>query len=95
MPDSSKTNRIHTKLFLSVALAIGTAALTGLIDRLPFSTTRDSIPHALRWPAGLVTSLFYPEGIHTGNGGPGAIYLGVVSFVGIYWLAWFLVLECW
>jgi len=81
------------ELLLSAALAVVTMALLGLIDRLPYSTTRDWISDAAGWPAGLVVGLFYPQGIHTGNGSIGAICLGIASFVGFYWLVWFVLLE--
>jgi hypothetical protein len=89
----SKTSRILKELCFSAVLAVVTMAILGLIDRLRFSATRDRVSDALRWPAGLVTGLFYPQGIHTGYGSSGAIYLGIASFIGFYWLAWFFLLD--
>jgi len=93
MRDSSTTDRIVKELLFSTVLAVMTMVLFSLIDRLPYSTTRDWISDAARWPGGLIVGLFYPQGTHTGNGSIGALYLGIASFVGFYWLAWFLLLD--
>ena len=93
MPDSKKPNRILIELLLSAVLALAMMALTDLIRHLPFSAARDRLSDALSWPALLITGLFYPEGIHTGHGSVGAIYVSIASFIGFYWVAWFLLLD--
>jgi hypothetical protein len=93
MPESRRKIRILKDLSLSTALAVLTMMLMGLIDRLPFSVARDRVSDALRLPGVLVVGLVYPQGIHTGRGSPGAIYLGIAGLVGFYWLAWFLLIE--
>jgi hypothetical protein len=73
---------------LGFALSLLTMLAIGAVDRLPFSSTRDSIHDALTWPGGFVAGFFFPQGLHTGRGSVGWAYLAIALNLLIYSLAW-------
>jgi len=40
-------------------------------------------------PGGLIASIVYPEGIHTGTGAPGFIFLAIAANIFVYGLFWY------
>lgn len=84
-----KTTRL---LLVSLALGIGTAYAVSALRHLPYSRGRDLVTDALSLPGGILASIFYPEGVHTGSG---AATWPIVAFGGnllCYTLLWFLIL---
>jgi hypothetical protein len=77
----------------SLLLSFLTLFAIGAIDRLRYSSTRDSVSDALTFPGGLISSIFYPEGIHTGRGSPGAIYVAIVGNFVFYAALWLLLIR--
>jgi hypothetical protein len=60
---------------------------------LPYSTARDSAYDALTLPGGLIASIFYPEGIHTGRGSSAAIFVAIAGNIVAYALFWLVVVQ--
>jgi hypothetical protein len=80
------------RFFPSLILGFATCELIGAIVYLPYSSARDFISDALRYPGGLIASPFFPEGVHTGGG---AAYRGLAAYLGnllFYAALWFWVI---
>lgn len=84
-----KTTRL---LLVSLVFGVGTAYAISALRHLPYSRGRDLVTDTLSVPGGVLASIFYPEGVHTGSG---AATWPVVAFGGnllCYTLLWFLLL---
>jgi len=87
----NKTKLLALSLFLGVMTGFGVSGL----NHLPQSRARDLFTDILAFPGGLLASIFFPEGVHTGGG---TVSWGWVALAGnllIYTLGWFLVLWFW
>jgi hypothetical protein len=85
---------ISAKLIvMSLFLGISTWFAIGALSYLPYSTTRDAVSDALASPGGLIASVFYPQGTHTGLGSPAALYLAIAGNIVVYALFWVLVIQ--
>jgi len=79
---------------IGVGLGFATYLLLGLARTLlPYSRSMGVVTDALALPGGLVASVFYPEGIHTGRGAPGWAWLVMLSNLVIYVLIWYICLK--
>ena len=81
-------HKLSRWILASAALTVLTLFLINEINKLPSSESRDRLVDGLEWPGALITGLFYPQGIHTGSGSIGAIYLSFISLFGFYWITW-------
>ena len=61
--------------------------------KLPYSPVRDEITDAASLPGMLIARIFYPEGVHTGNGAPSWGYVFLGASVLFYATLWFAVLS--
>ena len=86
-------SRTGRTFLLSIVLGVLTLFGVGALNHLPYSPIRDSFSDALTFPGGLVASLFYPEGIHTGHGSPAAAYVAFAANGLVYALLWFLSIQ--
>ena len=93
MEKSVRPHRLLKQVLLSFVLCFLTLLVIWVIDSMPHSTARDALSDALRFPAGLIVGVFYPEGIHTGSGSPQAAYIGFVGNIVFYSFVWFLVIR--
>lgn len=80
-------------LLLSFVLGVLTLFGLGALNHLPYSPIRDAFSDALTFPGGVIASLFYPEGIHTGRGSPGAAYVAFAGNAVVYALLWFFAIQ--
>jgi hypothetical protein len=76
---------------ISLFLAVLTVAAAACAERwLPYSPLRDRVTGAIALPGFLIARLFYPAGLHTGNGAPnwGIVFLcSNLLFYSLVWLA--------
>ena len=80
------------RIVVSISLAFLTVGAIGLIDKLPYSRSRNVLNDALEFPAYLISGLLAPGGIH-GSHPMVWIYSGVVTLYGTYTVLWFAVLS--
>jgi hypothetical protein len=80
------------RIVVSILLAFLTVGAIGLMDKLPYSRSRDVLSDALKFPAYLISGLLAPGGIH-GSHPMLWIYSGVVTLYGTYAVVWFAVLS--
>jgi hypothetical protein len=78
---------------VGLVLSLLTILSIGWVDRLPFSSTRDSIHDVLTWPGGFVAGFVFPQGSHTGRGSVGWAYLAVAVNALMYSIAWYVVIR--
>jgi hypothetical protein len=82
-----------TQIILSFMLGgITWGAIVLAESKLPYSRIRDSIVNTLALPAFVLSSIFFPEGPHTGEGVPYWGYWLLGFGVAFYTLVWFLIL---
>jgi hypothetical protein len=83
--------RVASRMFISLLLGgLTVAAATSAERWLPYSSLRDSVTDAIALPGFLIARLFYPAGVHTGNGAPnwGIVFLcSNFIFYSLLWLA--------
>ena len=85
---------LKRSLLLALGLGLVSSVSIGLAGRyFPYSTTRDAITDTLSFPGGLMASLVYPEGVHTGGGAPNWGLLAAFFNFFIYTLFWYLSLQ--
>jgi hypothetical protein len=77
----------------SLVLSALTVSAAGLLNRLPYSHTRDTISDALALPGGLIAGILYPQGPHTTSGNIGWAYVAFAGNVLFYALAWFFLIR--
>ena len=82
-------------LLVSAALGVGTAYAIPALRRLPYSSARDLVTDGLAMPGGLLASIFYPEGVHTGGGAATWAAVAIVGNLFFYILVWILLLLLW
>jgi hypothetical protein len=77
------------RILLSVLLGFVTCESIGAMNYLPYSELRDSISDALSLPGAIISSPFFPQGVHSKIGGE---YWGMIAYVGnilFYAVLWF------
>ena len=74
-------------------LSLLTMLAIGAVDRLPFSSMRDWIHDVLTWPGGILAGLVFPQGLHTGRGSIGWVYLAIALNVLVYWIVWYFLIR--
>lgn len=80
-------------VLISLVLGAATACSVSALKRLPYSRARDVVTDALSSPGGILATMLYPEGVHTGTGAP---TWGIIAFAGnllCYAVLWFLLLT--
>ena len=91
------TSREARSLTAHVLLGLGLSVLTMLaiseIDHLDYSRVRDLLSDILTYPGALISSIFYPQGVHTGRGSPGWAYVAIAGNTLFYLLVWFFIVR--
>lgn len=86
--------RLVWRGIISLLLGSATLGIIGILaTQLPYSPIRDHITDAAALPGGLLASIFYPEGVHTGRGAPSWAVVCMGFNVFVYTLAWFATLS--
>jgi len=88
-----KTSNFWKHVLLGIAFSLLTLLAASAISQLPYSRTRDAISDAIAYPGALISSPFYPEGVHTGQGSPSWAYAAIAGNAMFYALIWFLVIR--
>lgn len=83
---------VAVRLGISGVLAFASLRLFALINRLPYSQTRDTLTDTLTLLGGLVGWVLYPDGVH-GPNASGWAWACVVGNLAFYTLLWMLVLS--
>lgn len=78
---------------LSLSLSILALLVIAAIEHLAYTRARDVVIDILTYPGALFSSIFYPEGVHTGRGSPGWAYVALAGNVLFYTLVWFLIIR--
>jgi flagellar biogenesis protein FliO len=76
-------------LLISLVLGVGTAYAISALRHLPYSRGRDLVTDTLSLPGGILASIFYPEGVHTGGGAatwPIVALAGNLLCYTVFWL---------
>jgi hypothetical protein len=85
---------MRNRILLSIGLAVLTWLVLALVEAyLPFSDAKNRVIDAVSLPGAILAGFVYPEGIHTGRGAPGFLYVAVALNLIIYCLVWFGVLT--
>lgn len=79
-------------LLVGLVLGVGTAFAVSALRLLPYSRGRDLVTDTLSLPGGILASVFYPEGVHTGGGPPTWAIVAVGGNLLCYTVVWFFVL---
>ena len=81
------------RLSLSLNLAVLSAFLVECVDKwIPYSRVRDHVTDALRAPGGVIASLLYPQGTHTGTGAPLWSTVALFANFALYSVFWYTIL---
>jgi hypothetical protein len=80
-------------LLLSPVLSYLTLYGISTLKYLPYTPFRGALLDALGFPGGAISSLFYPEGVHTGRGTIAPAYLAYAVNIVVYALLWFFAIQ--
>lgn len=78
---------------LGLSLSVLTMLAISAIEHLAYSRARDLLSDILTYPGALISSIFYPQGVHTGRGSPGWAYVAIAGNTLFYLLVWFLIVR--
>lgn len=79
-------------LLFSLILGVGTAYVVSALSHLPYSRGRDLVTDTLSLPGGILASIMYPEGVHTGGGSATWPIVAVGGNLLCYTVFWLLVI---
>ena len=79
-------------LLVSLILGVGTAFAVSALSHLPYSRGRDLVTDTLSLPGGVLASIIYPEGVHTGGGSATWPIVALGGNLLCYTVFWFLVI---
>jgi hypothetical protein len=77
----------------SLTLSYLTLSMISIIERSWNSSRFGDLADIVAYPGALFAGLFYPEGIHTGRGSIGSVYVTIAGNTFFYALLWFAVLR--
>src|SRR3954467_14484126 len=84
--------KTFVRLVASIVLACLSVGLISLIDKLPYSHSRDVVSDSVKLPAALIAGALTPEGIH-GRHPFLFLYSGIFALPLTYAVLWFVILS--